>query len=319
MKKTLSLILVAAMLVFALVGCSTSDEPNDTNEPENNEEVNTPDTNEPEDNQDEETPDEGESAAMTGDITVCTREDGSGTRSAFIELMGIETDEDGDRTINTAETTNSTGVMMTTVAGNVQAIGYISLGSLDDSVKAISVNGVEPTVENILAGDYVVSRPFNIATLEDVSDTTQDFINYILSTEGQAIIEAEGYIPLQETTAYENNAVAGDITVGGSSSVSPVMELLIEAYNEINPDVNITLQTQDSSTGMSNAASGVYDIGMASRAVKDEEIAQGLVPTTIATDGIAVVVNNDNPISDLTAEQICSIYVGEITTWDELA
>ena len=316
MKKTLSLILVAAMLLFALVGCSSTDEGNNdaNNENENTENNET-------NNETPETPDnseEPEAAGMTGDITVCTREDGSGTRSAFIELMGIETDEDGDRTINTAETTNSTGVMMTTVAGNVQAIGYISLGSLDDSVKAVSVNGVEPTVENILAGDYVVSRPFNIATLEEVSDTTQDFINYILSTEGQAIIEEEGYIPLQETTPYENNSVAGDITVGGSSSVSPVMELLIEAYNEINPDVNITLQTQDSSTGMSNAASGVYDIGMASREVKDEEIAQGLVPTTIATDGIAVVVNNDNPTSDLTAEQICSIYIGEITTWDEL-
>ena len=312
MKKILSLILVAAMLVFALVGCSssgdTNEEPNDTNE----------ETNQPSDSGQNTTDEGGDTAGMTGDITVCTREDGSGTRSAFIELMGIE-DDSGDRTVNTAEVTNSTGVMMTTVAGNPQAIGYISLGSLDDSVKALSVNGVEPTVENILAGDYVVSRPFNIATLEDVSDTTQDFINYILSTEGQAIIEEEGYIPLQETTPYEDNSVAGDITVGGSSSVSPVMELLIEAYNAINPDVNITLQTQDSSTGMSNAASGVYDIGMASREVKEEEIAQGLVPTTIATDGIAVVVNNENPISDITADQICSIYIGEITTWDELA
>ncbi len=311
MKKILSLILVAAMLVFALVGCSSSEDT--TEEPNTNEETNQSDNNE------ENTPDDGdETTGMTGDINVCTREDGSGTRSAFIELMGIE-DDSGDRTINTAETTNSTGVMMTTVAGNTQAIGYISLGSLDDTVKAVTVDGVEPTVENILAGDYAVSRPFNIATLEDVSDTTQDFINYILSTEGQAIIEGEGYIPLQETTPYEDNSVAGDITVGGSSSVSPVMELLIEAYNEINPDVNITLQTQDSSTGMSNAASGVYDIGMASREVKQEELDQGLVATTIATDGIAVIVNNDNPITNLTAEQICSIYIGEITTWDELA
>ena len=207
--------------------------------------------------------------------------------------------------------------MMSTVAGDDYAIGYISLGSLDDSVKALSIDGAEASVETIEDGSYKVSRPFNIATGAEVSDAAQDFINYILSTEGQAVVEENGYIPLSETEAYESNGAEGKVVVAGSSSVSPVMEKLKEAYAEVNANVEIEVQTSDSTTGMQNAIDGVCDIGMASRELKDSETEAGLTATVIATDGIAVVVNNNNPTEEMTSEQVKSIFTGEVTTWDE--
>ena len=256
-------------------------------------------------------------------ITVVSREDGSGTRGAFIELFGVEEkDADGNKVDNTTEEasiTNNTAVMMSTVAGDVDAIGYISLGSLNDSVKAAKIDGVEATAENIKSGEYKVSRPFNIATNGEVSEVTQDFIDYILSPEGQAVIEENGYISIDDTAEAESTQPEGKVVVAGSSSVTPVMEKLKEAYAEVNPNAEIEIQQSDSTTGMTSAIDGICDIGMASRELKDEELEAGLTSTTIANDGIAIIVNNDNPTEDLTVDQVKSIYVGETTTWGDLA
>lgn len=260
-------------------------------------------------------------AAAEGDITICSREDGSGTRGAFIELMGIEeTDADGNKADNTTEAakiTNSTSVMMSTVAGDVNAIGYISLGSLNDSVTALKIDGAEATAENILAGTYKVVRPFNIATTEEVSDAAADFIDYIMSTEGQAVITEEGYISVGEGEAFAGGDAEGKVVVAGSSSVTPVMEKLAEAYQAVNDKVVIEVQQSDSTTGMTSAIDGLCDIGMASRELKDSEL-ESLTPTVIAQDGIAVIVNNESGVSELTSGQVKGIYTGEITTWEEL-
>lgn len=256
----------------------------------------------------------------TRDITVVSREDGSGTRGAFVELFGIEEEVNGekvDMTTEEANITNSTSVMMSTVAQDEYAIGYISLGSLDDSVKAVKIDGSEATAENIKNGSYKISRPFNIATKEDLSDAAQDFEDFILSTEGQKVVEDNKYIPLDDVSDYKSNGASGKVVVAGSSSVSPVMEKLKEAYQAVNSDVEVEIQTSDSITGMQNAIDGVCDIGMASRELKDSEKEAGLTPTVIAMDGIAVVVNNDNPTDELSSDQVKSIFTGDVLTWDE--
>ena len=207
---------------------------------------------------------------------------------------------------------------MSNVAGDVDAIGYISLGSLNDSVKAVKIDGVEATAENIKSGEYKVSRPFNIATNGEVSDVAQDFIDYILSPEGQAVIEENGYISIDDVKDAESTQPEGKVVVAGSSSVTPVMEKLKEAYAEVNPNAEIEIQQSDSTTGMTSAIDGICDIGMASRELKDEELEAGLTSTTIANDGIAIIVNNDNPTDDLSVDQVKSIYVGETTTWGDL-
>ena len=265
----------------------------------------------------------GESTeGMSGAISVVSREDGSGTRGAFIELMGVEEkDESGnkvDKTVDTAEITNSTAVMMTTIAGNPAAIGYISLGSLNDSVKALQIDGTEATVENIKNGTYKVARPFNIVTKSDVSETAQDFINFIMSDEGQAVVEENGYVSQGSTGAFSGGQVSGKVTVAGSSSVTPVMEKLAEAYKAINPNVEIEVQMSDSTTGVTSAIEGICDIGMASREIKEEETAQGVTGQVIAMDGIAIIVNNENPISALESSQVKDIFTGAVTDWSEL-
>ena len=265
----------------------------------------------------------GSACAVAEEINVISREDGSGTRGAFIELFGIEQkDADGnkvDYTTDEADITNSTSVMMTSVSGNPSAIGYISLGSLNETVKALAIDGVAASVENIKAGTYTVARPFNIATQAEVSEAAQAFIDFILSAEGQAVIEANGYIAVvEDAPAYAGSAVEGKVVVAGSSSVTPVMEKLKEAYEAINPNANIEVQQSDSTTGMNNAIEGVCDIGMASRAVKDSEIEAGLTSITIAMDGIAVIVSNDNATDGLAADQVRAIYMGEITDWSEI-
>ena len=257
------------------------------------------------------------------DITIVSREDGSGTRGAFIELFGIEEKNDAgekvDMTTEEAQITNSTSVMLTTVAGDDYAIGYVSLGSLDDSVKALKIDGSEATAENIKSGDYKVSRPFNIATKEGLdNEVASDFIAFIMSEEGQAVVADNGYIPLDDVAPYEGSAPSGKAVVGGSSSVSPVMEKLIEAYKEVNPNAEIELQITDSTTGMTSTIDGSYDIGMASRELKDEELGGGLVPQVIATDGIAVIVNKNNTLDELSSDQVKAIYTGETLTWDEV-
>lgn len=255
-------------------------------------------------------------------ITVVSREDGSGTRGAFIELLGIEQkNADGskaDKTVDSAEITNSTSVMETTVAGDPGAIGYVSLGSLNDTVKALKIDGVEATAENVKNGTYKVARPFNIATLGTPGELAQDFIDFILSDEGQAVVEKNGYVSQGSTGAYAGKKPSGSITVGGSSSVTPVMEKLKEAYIALNPNATVEVQQSDSTTGMSSTVDGAYDIGMASRELKDSELSAGLVPTVIAMDGIAVIVNKDNTAEGLTSDQVRSIYTGETTKWSEL-
>ena len=254
-------------------------------------------------------------------IDVISREDGSGTRGAFVELTGVEQKIDGkkvDMTTEDAQITNNTAVMMTTVAGDPYAIGYISLGSLNDSVKAVKVAGVEATAENVKNGTYKVARPFNIAWKEDaLSDAGKDFIAYILSSEGQAIVNANGYVGSSDAAAYEAAAVSGKVVVAGSSSVSPVMEKLAEAYMAVNANAEIEIQTSDSTTGMTSAMEGSCEIGMASRELKEAEAAV-LTSCAIAMDGIAVIVNNENPVDELTLEQIGAIYTGETTAWNEL-
>ena len=256
----------------------------------------------------------------SGEVSVYSREDGSGTRSAFIELMGVEekdaSGEKVDMTTPAAAITNSTSVMMTSVAGDPNGIGYISLGSLNDTVKAVEVDGVEATAENVKSGTYKVARPFNIVTKDGLSDVAQDFIDFILSADGQAIVEEEGYIAVEDgAAAYVGSGVSGKIVVAGSSSVTPVMEKLAEAYQAINSGVTIEVQQSDSTTGVNMATEGTCDIGMASRELKDSESA--VTGSVIAQDGIAVIVNKDSSIKGLTSDQIKSIYTGEITTWEE--
>ncbi len=269
--------------------------------------------------------DGGSANAGSGEaITVLSREDGSGTRGAFIELFGIEQEDESGETVDMttvdAQITNSTAVMMSSVANDVNAIGYISLGSLNDTVKAVSIDGAEASVANVENGTYKVVRPFNIVVKEgQTNPAVTDFTNFIMSSEGQAVVEENGYIPVGDAAAYTaDTAASGNIVVGGSSSVSPVMEAIIEAYGEANPNVTVELQTTDSTTGVSSTVEGSYDIGMASREIKEDELAQGVTPTTIAQDGIAVIVNNENTVSDLTSDQVQSIFTGETTNWGDV-
>ncbi|NLN97382.1 MAG: phosphate ABC transporter substrate-binding protein [Eubacteriaceae bacterium] len=252
-------------------------------------------------------------------ITVISREEGSGTRGAFIELMGIEEKNDSgekvDNTTDEAEISNSTSVMMTTVAGNPDAIGYISLGSLNDTVKAVKIDGVEATKENINNGTYKIARPFHIATKGDVSPLAEDFIAFMMSEEGQKIAVDNGYVSKENKGAYEAKNPEGKLVIAGSSSISPLMEKLIEAYKGFNANADIQLQQNDSTTGMTSVMEGIADIGMASRDLKDTELSEGLEPTVIAMDGIAVIVNNDNSIEDLSSDDVKAIFTGEKTSW----
>lgn len=254
------------------------------------------------------------------DITVVSREDGSGTRGAFIELFGIEEkDADGkkvDHTTEEANITNSTAVMMSTVKGNEYAIGYISLGSLDDSVKAIKIDGAEATPEHIKSDTYKISRPFNIVTKDAISPVAQDYMNYIMSVEGQKVVAEEGYIPIDTTDTYAGSQAEGKVVVAGSSSITPVMEKLKEAYMKINTKAQIEIQQSDSTTGVTSTVEGICDIGMVSRELKAEET--GIKATVIGLDGIAVVVNKNSAVTELTSDQVKSIFKGDVMTWDEV-
>ena len=297
MKKSVSLLLAGLMLCGALAGCGGN---NNTAE-----------------NTDSQTEQTSESTGTSGAIHVVSREDGSGTRGAFVELTGVE-DDNGDNTTVEAEIANRTDAVLTTVAGNEAAIGYVSLGSLNDTVKAVTVDGVEATVDNVKSGTYTLSRPFNIATKGEPTGVAADFINFIMSADGQANV-GEDYITVNdEAEAFTSDGSSGQITVGGSSSVSPVMEQLIEAYEAVNPNAKIELQTSDSTSGMTGAMDGTFAIGMASRELHDDEAGQ-LTAQAIAMDGIAVIVNPANTVDNLTMDQIRSIYVGETTDWSEVA
>ena len=322
MKKVLSAILALTLCASMLAGCGSSDTSSAASEGSASD-SSASTTSESSASQESSASEESseasaEGTSASGPITVVSREDGSGTRGAFVELIGVVDEEDNDMTTQDATISNSTEVVIQTVAGNTGAIGYISLGSLDDTVKGVNIDGVEPTAENIENGTYTVSRPFNVATKGELTnEAAQDFMNYIMSEEGQAIV-AEDYIPISGVEAFESNGASGSVTVSGSSSVSPLMQKLIEGYNTVNPNVSIELQTSDSTTGMTDAINGMSDIGMASRELKQEELDAGLVNTVIATDGIAIIVNNESPITDLTTEQVRDIYLGNITDWSEL-
>lgn len=312
-KKLLSVMLVGALAISALTGCGNKETASDDSQK-------TGTTTEA---------DRSSDAADTSDfdnsemINVQSREDGSGTRGAFIELFGIEEkDADGNKIDNTTEEaniTNSTEVMLTSVAGDEYAIGYVSLGSLNDTVKALKIDGAEATAENIKAGTYKIARPFNIATKGDATGLAADFINYIMSDEGQKVIEDNGYISQGSKGAFTSDGSTGKIVVAGSSSVTPVMEKLSEAYKAINKDAEIELQESDSTTGMTAAMEGTCDIGMASRELKDSETEGGLTAQVIAMDGIAVVVNNSNPMDEMSSDNVKDIFTGAVTTWDEVA
>lgn len=253
-------------------------------------------------------------------ISVVTREEGSGTRDAFTELTGVlvkDGDNKTDNTTTSAVTINSTEAVITNVKDNEAAIGYISLGSLNDTVKALKISGVEATADNVKSGDYAVSRPFNIAYKGELSDVAQDFVDYIMSSDGQKIVSDNGYVTVSESAAYSGKKPSGKISVAGSSSVSPVMEKLAEAYQKVNTNAKVEIQTSDSSAGMQSAMGGTCDIGMASRDLKDEE-KSALKVETIAKDGIAVIVNNANTCDDLTLDQVKSIYTGETTVWSDI-
>ena len=260
------------------------------------------------------------SSSASGNISVVSREDGSGTRGAFVELFGVQEEQNGEKvdlTTDKAIVTNSTSVMLTTVAGDKSAIGYASLGSLDDTVKVLKIDGTEASVANIKAGSYKISRPFNIVTKDKISEAAQDFINFILSEEGQKVVSDNGYIALDGAKPFESNGATGKIVVAGSSSVTPVMEKLKEAYVAVNAGAEIEINESDSTTGMTSTMEGICDIGMASRDLKEDE-AKELDATVIANDGIAVIVNNNSTVDELTSEQVKSIFVGDVLTWDEI-
>ncbi len=255
-------------------------------------------------------------------ISLVSREEGSGTRGAFIELTGIEEkDASGnkvDRTSDMAEISNSTSVVLATVMGNKRAIGYISLGSLNDDVKALAVDGAEATVDNIKSGAYSIARPFHLATKGEVNAATADFLAFVLSAEGQAVVEASGYISAAEGAAYQASGAPGKVLIAGSSSVTPVMEKVKEAYVALNPSADIQIQQSDSTTGMTSAIEGICDIGMASRNLKDSELEAGLEPLVVAIDGIAVIVNRENPVGAMSLEEVKSVFIGETTDWNEI-
>ena len=329
MKKLISMLAVSAMLVGCLAGCGNSAASSAASAPAAEatraaaeapaQETEAAKTEAPAASAAEVPAAEASGSGLDTDITVVSREEGSGTRGAFVELMKIE-DDDGDHTVDTAEISNSTSVVTQTVAGNKSAIGYISLGSLNDTVKAVKVDDVEPTVENIKAGSYAVSRPFEICYKEEnLTDLGKDFISFIMSAEGQKIVDDEGYIAMDEKAeSYTGSGMSGNLSLNGSTSVSPLMEKLAEAYRAINPDVNIDIQQTGSGAGITATADGTCEIGMSSRALKDEELAQGITEEQIALDGIAVIVNKENGIESLTSEQIRQIFVGDITNWAEL-
>ena len=311
-KKVLAAVLMGAM-VFSMAACGSGDSGSSSDSTATEDSASS----------DSSSDSSGSDAsAPSGTISVLSREEGSGTRGAFVELFGVEEENaDGEKVDNTtvdAQVTNSTAVMMTGVAQDPQAIGYISLGSLDDSVKALKVDGAEASAENVKNGTYKVSRPFNIVTGDSLSDVAQDFVDYILSSDGQAIV-GEDYIPVDDAAeAYAGTSPEGSVVVAGSSSVSPVMEKLKEGYEAVNPNASIEIQTSDSTTGVESTISGICDIGMASRELKDTETSEGVTGTQIAIDGIAIIVNNENSMTDITSDQVKQIYTGEVTNWEDL-
>lgn len=284
MKKTISLILGLVLGITMITGCSSDD------------------------------------LGSLGTINVVSREDGSGTRGAFVEIIGVlEEDSEGNKNDNTYEEAivqSGTDAVLTTVAGDINTIGYISLGSLNDRVKALKIDDVKGTSENLQNETYKISRPFNIAHMKDASPLGVDFVSFILSPEGQNIVNEEGYVEgVTDYPEYKGSSQEGTLTVAGSTSVSPVMEKLAEKYQSLNTGATIEIQSTGSSAGIQSVIEGSADIGMASRQLNDSE-KEELIHEVIAIDGIAVIVNNENPKESITLEEVKSIYTGEITSWE---
>lgn len=317
--RKITLSAAALLMVAALAGCSGNNTSSSANSSSAADASSAADSSAADNSAD------NTASKLTTDITVVSREDGSGTRGAFVELMGIEQKNDAgekeDMTRGDAEISNSTNGVMMSVAGNVDAIGYISLGSLNDTVKALDVNGVECSVDDIKSGDYVVARPFNVCYQQEKLDSNaaaKDLIAFIESDDGQKIIADNGYISIESKGAYTASGVTGAISLNGSTSVGPVMEKLCEAYKALNPDVSIDIQQTGSGAGITSATEGTCDIGMSSRELKQEELDAGLTEMKIADDGIAVIVNLENPIENITSDEIMKIYTGELNNWSEL-
>ncbi|MEG1584710.1 MAG: substrate-binding domain-containing protein [Anaerovorax sp.] len=255
------------------------------------------------------------------DISVISREDGSGTRGAFIELFGIEEKDAAgnktDRTTKDATIAPKTNVMLTNVAGDAYAMGYVSLGSLNDQIKALKIDGVEATAENVKNGTYKIARPFNIATKGEPTGLAKDFIDFIMSADGQTVV-TDSYIAIDDKAApYAGDKPKGKIVIAGSSSVTPIMEKLAEAYKAMNGNAEIEVQMTDSTAGMQATMDGTCDIGMASRELKDSETSS-LTSMAIALDGIGVIVNKENIMTDMTSAQVKAIFTGETTMWSEI-
>ncbi|MDP4132581.1 MAG: substrate-binding domain-containing protein [Bacillota bacterium] len=286
MKRTLALLITGSLIFTMLVGCG------------------------------------GGGFNPSNDITVISREEGSGTRGAFIELFGIEEKDANnnkiDKTLSTADINDSTGIMLTNVSSNQSAIGYISMGSLNNTIKAVKIDGAQATAQNVKNGTYKIARPFNIATKGTPSGAASDFISFILSTEGQKVVQDNGYIALTDTKAYSGTKPSGKVVIAGSSSVTPVMEKLKEAYLLVNQNATIEIQQSDSTTGINSTIQGICDIGMSSRDLKDSETQKGLTSTKIAIDGIAVIVNSQNTVSNLSSKQVKDIYTGVSTKWQDV-
>jgi phosphate transport system substrate-binding protein len=249
------------------------------------------------------------------EITVVSREEGSGTRSAFTELAGVVDAQGRDMMTANAEISNNTAVVINSVIGNTSAIGYISMGSLNNNIKALRINGVAGTPENVTSGQYPIARPFLIGTRGQVSDVAQDFINFMMSENGQRIVASRGYIGVGNSGEFVSSGASGRVVVGGSSSVAPLMERFREAYMAINSNATVEIQQNSSSAGIRALQEGICDIAMSSREFRPAEIETGIAPMTIALDGIAVIVNTENSINNLTLEEVRGIFLGEITSW----
>lgn len=258
------------------------------------------------------------SCAFAESIYPISREMGSGTRGAFVDIFDVkqETGKKIDATSKKAEVTNSTGVMITTVANSKNAIGYISLGALNDEVKALKIDGVAPSVANINSKKYTIFRPFNVVT-KTKTPLTEDFLSYASSQNALAIIEKAGYIAVSKN-AFSSKKPKGKLVIAGSSSVTPLMEKLKEAYEKINPNANLEILQSDSTTGVTSTIEGIADIGMVSREVKQSELKKGLKAQVLALDGLAVIVHKSNKLDDISKESVKKIFMGEVTDWDEV-
>lgn len=312
--KTLAIVVAALML---MVGCKKDETKKETTEKTTTESTETTET-----KTEDKSEDKTEETTAGGEIHVVSREVGSGTRGAFTEITKIlaknDKGEEVDSTYEEATIVNSTEGVITSVNGDPFAIGYISLGSLNDEVKAVKVDGVEATPENINKGDYKIARPFMLAYHEaNLSDVAKDFLTFIMSKDGQEIVKEDGCIPIETTESYKPANIEGRIAIAGSTSVTPLMEKLVDKYKELNPGFEADIQSNGSSAGIQAAIEGVAEIGMSSRNLKPEEL-EKVESTAIAMDGIAVVVNNDNAIDDISLDNIHKIFVGEVKDWNDV-